>query len=111
MNLELIPWGPGKRTSVRLRPVESSLQRINHHFILSNDFIVAGYPLAFDSVDSSADRFSTIRQYIVEEQMATRTVLVLILFAMMSIILVPLDSGFAQDTKGRWVLGIPGGAN
>ena len=24
---------------------------------------MAGYPLAFDSVDSSADRFSTIRQY------------------------------------------------
>ena len=43
--------------------------------------------------------------------MATRTVLVLIMLAMISIIFVPLDSGFAQDTKGRWVLGFHGGGN
>ena len=43
--------------------------------------------------------------------MATRTALVLIIIAMVSIIVLPLDSGFAQDTKGRWVLGFHGGAN
>jgi outer membrane protein OmpA-like peptidoglycan-associated protein len=43
--------------------------------------------------------------------MAKRTPLFLILVAMISIILVPLDSGFAQDTKGRWAWGFHGGGN
>jgi outer membrane protein OmpA-like peptidoglycan-associated protein len=33
------------------------------------------------------------------------------LIAMMSIILIPLDSGFAQDTKERWAWGFHGGGN
>ena len=45
--------------------------------------------------------------------MGTRPVLtfVLIIFVLMTIILVPLDSGFAQDTRERWVFGIHGGGN
>jgi len=45
--------------------------------------------------------------------MATRSglTLVLIIFVLLSIILVPLDSGFAQDTKGRWAFGVHGGGN
>jgi outer membrane protein OmpA-like peptidoglycan-associated protein len=48
-----------------------------------------------------------------EEQMGTRTVLifVLVIFVLMPISLVPLNSGFAQDTKGRWAFGLHGGAN
>jgi outer membrane protein OmpA-like peptidoglycan-associated protein len=45
--------------------------------------------------------------------MATRAVstLVLTTFVLLSIILFPMNSGFAQDTKGRWAFGIHGGAN
>lgn len=45
--------------------------------------------------------------------MATRSVttLVLSVVLLLSIILVPLDSGIAQDTEGRWVLGFHGGGN
>jgi outer membrane protein OmpA-like peptidoglycan-associated protein len=46
-----------------------------------------------------------------EEQMATRTILVLLIFVLMPIILVPLNPGFAQDTQGRWALGFHGGGN
>ena len=93
---------------MRFSRLRCFVQRINHHFNLSNDFFPAGYPLAFNRVESSPDQVSTT---IVEEQMATRTALVLIIIAMVSIIVLPLDSGFAQDTKGRWVLGFHGGAN
>src|ERR1043166_1030380 len=37
--------------------------------------------------------------------------LVPIMFALLSVILVPVDSGFAQNTAGRWVLGFHGGGN
>ena len=43
--------------------------------------------------------------------MATRTILVLLIFVLMPIILVPLNPGFAQDTQGRWALGFHGGGN
>jgi outer membrane protein OmpA-like peptidoglycan-associated protein len=45
--------------------------------------------------------------------MTTRTVLtvVLIISVLLLIILVPLNSGFAQDTKGRWAFGVHGGPN
>ena len=43
--------------------------------------------------------------------MATRTVLVLIIFVLMLIILVPLNPVFAQDLQGRWALGFHGGGN
>jgi len=42
--------------------------------------------------------------------MATRTVLTLV-FVLAFLILVPPDSGFAQNTDGRWVLGFHGGGN
>ncbi len=45
-----------------------------------------------------------------EEHMATRSV-VLIICVLLPIIFVPLDSGFAQNTGGRWVLGFHGGGN
>ena len=43
--------------------------------------------------------------------MATRTVLgfVLSVFVLLSLVLTPLNSGFAQDTKGRWVFGVHAG--
>src|SRR5260221_14174105 len=37
--------------------------------------------------------------------------LVLIVFVSLSIIFVPVNSGFAQNTAGRWVLGFRGGGN
>ena len=37
--------------------------------------------------------------------------LVVIIFVLLSMILVPLDSGFAQNTEGRWALGFHGGGN
>ena len=43
--------------------------------------------------------------------MATRTVFGLMLVALLSLILVPKDSGFAQDTKERWAWGFHGGGN
>ena len=43
--------------------------------------------------------------------MTTRTLFVLIILAMVFLVLVPPDSGFAQDTKGRWAWGFHGGAN
>ena len=44
--------------------------------------------------------------------MATRSYLPLVQFILLlSIILTPLNSGFAQDTKERWVFGIHGGGN
>ncbi len=45
--------------------------------------------------------------------MFTRSVLrlALVIFVLMPVIFVPRDSGFAQDTKGRWVLGFHGGGN
>ena len=45
--------------------------------------------------------------------MTTRTVLTfgLTTLVLLLIILVPLDSGFAQDTKGRWAFGVHGGVN
>lgn len=42
--------------------------------------------------------------------MATRT-LVLTFFVLVSFMFVRPDSGFAQDTEGRWVLGFHGGGN
>lgn len=45
--------------------------------------------------------------------MVTRSILtsILIVFVMSLVILVPMDSGFAQKTEGRWVLGFHGGGN
>ena len=45
--------------------------------------------------------------------MATRTVLgfVLSILVLLSLVLAPLNSGFAQDTKGRWVFGVHVGGN
>jgi outer membrane protein OmpA-like peptidoglycan-associated protein len=37
--------------------------------------------------------------------------LVLVTFVLLSVVLVPLDQGFAQNTAGRWVLGLHGGGN
>lgn len=42
--------------------------------------------------------------------MKTRSVLTLV-FVLLSIILAPLDSVFAQNTEGQWVLGFHGGGN
>jgi len=43
--------------------------------------------------------------------MRSNLTLVLIIVAIASIIFVPPDTGFAQDTKGRWAFGVHGGAN
>jgi hypothetical protein len=62
MKAELIPRIPEHVPGLRSGREVLHTQRINHSFILSSDFIVAGYPLASDRVESSADRVSTIRQ-------------------------------------------------
>lgn len=45
--------------------------------------------------------------------MATRpvSIFILIICVLIPVFFVPLDSGFAQDTKGRWVIGFHGGGN
>ncbi len=45
--------------------------------------------------------------------MATRSVLTFILFTCVLVFMtfVPMDSGIAQDTKGRWMIGLHGGGN
>jgi hypothetical protein len=44
----------------------------------------------------------------IEENMTTRTILKLML---LTIILLPLNPGFAQNSEGRWALGFHGGGN
>ena len=49
-----------------------------------------------------------VKKFMVRRSLLTA---VLLVSALLSAILVPADSGFAQKTEGRWVLGLHGGGN